>query len=265
MVACKEEVVKAPQSTLGFESDVHVYTEADGFVLIPVILNEPQFGFVKAEFEFNYPDTGTHTSDDVVVFNNPVMIYGGDNLGGIKVSIVDDRVKDKNDTIELTLTSITGNAELDPDLNKQKTTIVIVDDDDIPENEMRLHIKWYGTQFNWRPEVNYDLSLSLVTNVVMGEAGIVSSNVYRSSNRINKFEDIIITESDTDQDYYIVISYDQKFPGALSNEVQGTLKLSGFGYRDYEGNLWSFKLPDTGYYSYIGPFKKSGRTFVLQE
>jgi hypothetical protein len=261
---CEEEKAEAPPSMLGFSANTFVFSEADPSFFIPLTLEQEQFGYVSTELLLEYRTPNTQ-SDELWVDPRPVYIYGGATQEDISVVPYNDVNNDGNDTIDVILTNLHGNAFYDQDPEKRKATIILKDDDNVPSNEMNIHINW-----NIRKEVSrnvlndFDVDLYLLTDVVKTENGIEEATFFNSSENTNAYEDVTMLSTNPDKEYYIIAQYIGNAFNDASIEITGSIKLSGFGYHDDMQNRWTFTLPEPGYYAYLGPFKKTGKTFILK-
>src|SRR5687768_6006004 len=134
--ACtKDEVQESPASRFGFESnEPYVFTEADPDFYIPVVLDRPQFGYTAADLAIEHQTSSTEVYSDYYI-DDRIMIYGGDAIDYIGTQIYNDTEADGNDTLNVTLTNLDGNAYLDEE-NLRTVRVVILDDDNVPDTEM---------------------------------------------------------------------------------------------------------------------------------
>lgn len=269
--SCEEKTVEeGTPSLIGFTEDTYVYSESDVFAYIPVELDHSQFSYIKSDLEFSVPDTSTHFGSGQEVYiqsSPPVLIYGGIKSAVVPVWIYNDRKVDGDDHVDIELVPTVGNVKVDPE--RYKTRFTIRDDDAVPANEMRIHVNWLPAVYLTfgRPFISsYEIDLFLLSDVVLDEDGIAEANVFKSSTNRDKYQDIVLLASDPDQEYYIKIVYESYDKTIADPAIIGKIKLNGFGYTDViGGNVWSFEIEEDGYYLYLGPFKKQGATFVLQE
>jgi hypothetical protein len=263
LMACEKEPNEGPPSEIQLESDTFIYYESDPNFYIPFILSKEQFSFTQIEFEVNYLTTGTEEFEDLYIKKDPIVIYGGNLDKHLEVSLYNDVVTDGNDTIEIVLSSVHGNVTLDSDPEKRTAKVILLDDDNFPNDEMHFHLNWSNESGSLKFEADYDLDLYLLTDVIEGEHGIISAKTFSSSEQIGKFEDLVLKESDPDQEYYITVHYRTNSSNVDKKPIQGLLKLSGFGFHDEMQNRWQLDFEETGYYYWIGPFKKEGTNFTL--
>jgi hypothetical protein len=263
LMACEKEPNEGPPSEIQLESNTFIYYESDPNFHIPVGLSETQFSFTQIEFEVNYLTMGTEEYKDLYIKNDPLVIYGGNLDKYLEVLLYNDVEADGNDTIEIILTSAHGNVTLDSDPEKRTAKVILLDDDNFPNDEMHFHLNWSNESGSLKFESDYDLDLYLLTDVIEGEHGIISSETFASSEQTGKFEDLILKESDPDQEYYITVHYRSNSSNIDKTPIQGMLKLSGFGFNDEMQNRWRLDFEETGYYYWIGPFKKEGTNFTL--
>jgi hypothetical protein len=263
--ACKDEVVKAPPSLFGFESnEPYVFTESDPDFYIPVSLDKAQFAYTAADLGIEHLTSGTAEWTDYSV-DKRIMIYGGEAMDYIGMKIYNDMEADGNDTLDVTLTNLDGNAYLDEDMNKRKARVIILDDDNYPSTQLRIHAFWTGeSQISRDFKKDFDLDLYLLKDVVIGEDGIESGDYYLTSDKVGSFEDITLLSGAPDRDYYIMVAYRGNNFNDAPAEVKGSFKLSGFGHDDTKSNVYTFTFDEPGYYYYFGPFRKVGKTFTLQ-
>ncbi|HEX8061046.1 MAG TPA: hypothetical protein VF473_08935 [Cyclobacteriaceae bacterium] len=264
LYSCVEDP-QIPPSNISFSADYIYYSEFDGIFLMPVTLDKPQFSYGKVEFDTSYPNPSTSLKDFFYLNNlYPLTYYGNQKMQVISGKIYDDTLRDGNDTVRFTLKSSTSNINLPSDARKRRGTLVVIDDDNIPSNQMKVQLKWTaeGARID-RSDADFDLTLA--NNVVLApnDGGITSMNVYRSSKNKDTFESFTIDESAPDTDYYFIVEYKSRTP-SVTGDATPLLKLSGFGNADrLQNNLWnfSFKKTEVNYYSWLGPFKKQGRSF----
>lgn len=262
--ACKDEVEKSPPSLFGFESnEPYVFTESDPDFYIPVVLDKEQFSYTAADLGIDYKTGGTTEYGDYYI-DKRIIIYGGEKIDYIGTQIYNDAEIDGNDTIDVTLTNLDGNAILDGNLIKRTARVVILDDDNFSSNELTIRAFWTGEkQISRNFKKDFDLDLYLMTNVVMGEDGIESGNYHQVSESVDSFENLTLLSTAPDRDYYIVVSYIGNNFNDAPAEVKGSFKLFGFGHDDTKSNTFNFTFDEPGYYYYWGPFRKNGRTFTL--
>jgi hypothetical protein len=265
LYSCVEDP-KVPPSNIGFPSDYIYYSEFDEIFLFPVALDKAQFGYATVEFDTSFPDPAT-SNKDFSYFNNfyPLTFYGNQKLLNISGSIYDDTLRDGNDTVQFILKNPSSNVLLSSDPKKRIGTLVVIDDDNIPSDQMKVQLKWdaTGARVN-RTDADFDLSL--VTDVVFepDESGIASMNVYKSSKNKNTFESFTIDETAPDKEYYFIVEY-KDYNQYVTGVATPFLKLSGFGNADrLRNNVWKFefKKSEVNYYLWFGPFRKQGRSFM---
>jgi hypothetical protein len=242
---------KSEPADVGFNGQTFVYHESDPYT------------YLGLSHEYI---TTPKTNDDGVYFywGDSVYVMGGYQYGAIDMGIDDDAIADGNDTLELSLSILNGNVVLDPE--RAKARVIVVDDEGFGANQMNIHANWYGDEGKtWQSEVDYDIDLYLVTNVVETKEGLEDYDVFDYSAKLNSFEDIMLPKTAPDQDYYIIAYYNGNTRDKDDLPLSGRVELSGFGYSDTDHkNYWTFELPEVGYYSYRGPFRKVGGTFVLK-
>jgi hypothetical protein len=261
---CKtDEVENAPQSLFGFESnEPYIFMESDPDFFIPVTLDKSQFSYTAADLQIDHVTSSTDLYSDYYL-DKRVMIYGGDVIDYIGTQIYNDAEADGNDTINVTLTNLDGNAYLNQNVGKRTAQMIILDDDNVPANQMNLHAYWTGaTEISRNFRKDFDLDVYLMTDVVEGPDGIESGNYYKTSQKLNEFEDITLLSTAPDKEYYILVAYISNSFNDAAAKVTGAFKLSGFGYDDANSNLFTFEFDEPGYYYYWGPFKKTGKTFT---
>lgn len=266
LISCTtDEEPKTDPAAVGFNGQTFVYHESDGTVRLPVYQSSVQFPYTYLGLSRDYI-TPPKSSDKGIYFywGDSVYVMGGYQYGAIEMGIRDDDVADGNDTLDLSLSILNGNVALDPE--RTKARLIVVDDEGFSPNSLNIHASWFGDEGKtWQSEVDYDIDLYLVNNVVETEEGLEDYDVYSYSAKLNSFEDIMLPKSAPDQDYYIIAYYNSNTREKENLPVSGRVELSGFGYNDTEKkNYWTFEFPEVGYYSYRGPFRKVGGTFVLK-
>ena len=265
LYSCVEDP-QLPPSNLGFTSDIIYYSEFDEIFLMPVTLDKPQFKYATVEFDTKFPNTSSSMKDFSYINNAfPLTFYGNQKSRNISGYIYDDTVRDGNDTVQFTLKNPTSNLSLPSDQKKRTGMLVVIDDDNIPSDQMKMQLKWdaTGAQVN-RTDADFDVSLATDVVFTPNESGIESMNVYKSSKNKGTFESITIDATAPDTEYYFIIEY-KSFNQYVTGDATPLLKLSGFGNADrLRNNLWSFKFKKTEvtYYLWFGPFKKQGRSFT---
>ncbi len=263
--ACAEDVTDPP-STLTFESPITYYSEFDGSFYIPIHLNSPQFAYASIEFTSTYVNSKTTSSDFAYIADRlPLSVYGGSTLAKINGYIADDTVADGNDTVDFYLKETTKNLLLPSSTEGRTTRLVVIDDDNVPANQMNIRLKWSATGSDV-PAEDADFDLYLLSNVVIND-GIQSSTVVQASTKKGSFESITVDDNLPDGEYYIKVDYRSK-KSNVTGVANPIAKLSGFGNKDWRGNnlfRFSFKANELNYYSWYGPFQKSGRSFVLKK
>jgi hypothetical protein len=261
--ACtKDEVQEGPPSRFGFESnEPYIFTEADPDFYIPVVQDHTQFGYTAADLSIEHKTSSTEVYSDYYI-DKRIMIYGGDVKDYIGTKLYNDGEADGNDTLDVTLVNLDGNAYLDEE-SLQTARVIILDDDNVPDTEMRIHAFWTGEEEISRDfRKDFDLDLYVMTNVEEGPDGIESGDYFMVSEKANSFEDITIPATAPDQEYYILIAYMGNNFNDAAAAVKGYFKLSGFGNNDTKSNVWEVEFDEPGYYYYFGPFKKTGKTFA---
>jgi hypothetical protein len=265
LYSCVEDP-KLPPSNVSFPSDITYYSEFDEIFLLPVTLDKTQFGAATVEFETKYPNPSTSLKDFSYISNlYPLTFYGNQKSINIDGYIFDDTVRDGNDTVQFILKSGTSNVTLPSNQQKRIGTLVVIDDDNIPFNQMKVQLKWRaeGARVN-RTDADFDLTLA--TDVVLkpNDGGIESMNIYKESKNRDRFESFTIDDTAPDKEYYFIIDY-HDFNQFVTGDATPWLKLSGFGNADrLRNNLWdfNFKKSELNYYTWFGPFKKQGRSFL---
>lgn len=267
--SCKEEPEIANPSVISFEEEVYVYSESDVFAFIPVQMDRPQFSYVSYNLEATNANATTNPGETLevtygVVF--PKVIYGGNQTTGIHIYMYNDADVDGEDEIEVSLIPKTTNAKADPE--RGKVRIIVEDDDNVPADELHIHANWLPQSYAiaGKPFLSeYDVTLNLLYDVVLDDDGIAESNVFKQSSHTDKYQDIVLSASDPDREYYLQFVYNGLESSIKNTSITGKLKLNGFGHADGNGNVWTFTLEEDGYYVYLGPFKKEGATFTLLE
>jgi hypothetical protein len=260
-----DEEPKSEPAEVGFNGQTFVYHESDQLVRLPVYQSTTQFPYTYLGLSHEYL-TAPKTGSDGVRFpwGDSVYVMGGYQFGALEMVLADDAVKDGNDTLELSLNILNGNVVLDPE--RAKARVIVVDDEGFGPNQMNIHATWYGVEGKtWQSEVDYDIDLYLAINVVETEEGLEDYDVFDYSANLDSFEDIMLPKTAPDQDYYIIAYYNSNTRDKENLPLSGRVELSGFGYSDTDHkNYWTFEFPEVGYYSYRGPFRKVGSTFVLK-
>src|SRR5690242_16726565 len=265
LYSCVEDP-PVPPSNIGFQSDILYYSEFDEIFLMPVTLDKPQFKYATVEFDTKFPNTSS-SMKDFFYLNNllPLTFYGNQKSLNISGKIYDDTLRDGNDTVQFTLKNPTSNISLAADAKKRTGTLVVIDDDNIPSNQMKVQMKWdaVGARIN-RTDADFDLFLATDVVFLPNDGGIQSMNTYKSGKSKDSFESFTIDETAPDTEYYFIIEY-QSYNKYVTGDATPILKLSGFGNADrLRNNLWdfNFKKTEVGYYLWFGPFKKQGRNFT---
>lgn len=264
LYSCVEDP-QLPPSNILFPSNIIYYSEFDGIFLMPVKLDKPQFSFGSVEFDTNFPNPST-SNKDFYYFNNlyPLDFYGNQTLLNISGRIFDDTLRDGNDTVQFVLKSTTANIKLPSNQKDRIGTLVVIDDDNIPSNQMKVQLKWEatGARVN-RTDANFDLTLATDVVLAPNDGGVTSMTVYQSGTSIDKFESFTIDDTAPDKEYYFIITY-EGYNQYVTGDATPYLKLSGFGNADrLQNNFWkfNFKKSELNYYTWFGPFKKQGRSF----
>lgn len=263
--ACtRDEAPDAAPAKIGFAGETFVYHESDGYVRIPVSQSSEQFSYTRLSYFYEFLTTPKSRETGVRFTGDSVYLLGGYTRAVLDLSITDDAVTDGNDTIELRLALTHGNAVLDPE--RSLARLIVIDDDGYGTSQLNIHAKWYGDEGPTKQsEVDYDLDLFLLSNVVISDNGLESYDIADYSAKLGAFEDIFVKSGDPDKEYYVMVYYNSNTRNKDNLPIEGRVELSGFGYNDQDKkNYWTFDLPEVGWYTWKGPFKKQGSTFVLK-
>lgn len=263
--SCREEPEVTP-SLISFEEEVYVFSESDVFAFIPIQLDRPQFSYVGYNLQATAANATTNTNGTEIMVGAvfPKIIYGGNQSGGIHIYLYNDADVDGADEMDVTLVPETKNVKTDPE--RGTVRIIVRDDDDVPADELHIHANWLPKDYAFagRPFLSsYDITLNLLYDVVLDEDGIADSKVFKQSAHTDKYQDIVLSASDPDREYYLQFIYRDVARSIKDPTITGKLKLNGFGHTDGNGNTWTFTIDEEGYYVYLGPFKKEGATFTL--
>lgn len=252
-----------PPSVVTFESDITYVSEFDGTFYVPMKYDKPQFGYSDFNYEYVYVNPPSTNKEDFGSVFKPSTIFGNEIATNLTGVVIDDTLKDGNDTLRFTLKDLSSNLALHPDVKKRSGMLVVVDDDKLPANELLIQLKWIATGARVNRN-DADFQLELVTDVKRVDGEFEDYTVYRNSNNINSFESIRIDDTAPDKEYYVFVTFKNR-SASVTGKVTTYLKFNGFGFSDWKGGnrgTSEFEKNEIDYFAWYGPFKKTGRTFV---
>jgi hypothetical protein len=236
-----------------FETETSTVNESEGVISIPISFTESLDAVSKVDFEFE--GTALLDGDFRLLTPSPITVQAGERSVEIEIELIDDKlIENDDDFLKLTITSSGSAAQLSEESDRLEYTLIIVDNDEPPANDLQVDLFWNLDLNQSIDDVNLDLYL-VYDVVIEGNAITNQGKVYALSNEAGGFESIKILRKDTDQQYYLVINYSKG-----SSDVNYTLNFNGFGYKDemVEGD---FSVEDEGFAVFWGPFYKDGSSF----
>ncbi|MBI3220096.1 MAG: hypothetical protein HYZ44_11330 [Bacteroidetes bacterium] len=244
-------------SVVKFSSAKATYAESVGTINLTVVASPAPAADLVITYTWSATDTTAHLGGD---FNLPatktVTIKAGQTTANLSVTIVDDAQLDGDDLMTFTLQSIAGsNAKLSTTSADQSFALTIADNETSSPSTLQQDLVWRLSSAT--ADVNaVNVDLYLQYGVTYNSTSITDvGETYNLSSNETGFETLILNESDSDMEYFIVISYTSG-----SSDLYYTLNLNGFGYTN-TNVMKKMSADDSGYAVFYGPFTKSGSSF----
>jgi Calx-beta domain len=239
-------------ATVKFSSAIETDAENKGTVTIPVTLSSKLNSDVVINYTWSSSDTTTLLGGDFTLPTTlAVTIKAGETAGNISIQIIDDTQIDRDDIVNLTLTtSSSTSAKISTVASETKFVLTITNNDLSPNDALQADLTWHLSDkaLDINP-VNLDVYLVYNYSVTNGT---INATTLRSSLNTTGFETVSLKSTDTDQKYWYIINYTTG-----TTALNFTLNLNGFGKTNYYGSS-SFKATEKGYAITYGPFTKSG-------
>lgn len=244
-------------SVIKFSTSSATYSESVGTINITVTASSAPTADINVAYAWTSSDTTVYLGGDFTLPSaNTLTIKAGQTSATISVQVVDDAQLDGDDQITFTLQSIAGsNAKLSTTSADQSFGLTITDNETTPQSKLQQDLVWRLSSATANVNsVNLDLYLQY--GVTYNSTSITDvGTTYNVSSSETGFETLFLNETDSDIEYFIVISYTSG-----TSDLYYTLNLNGFGYTN---TLVMKKMTadDSGYAVFYGPFTKSGSSF----
>jgi Calx-beta domain len=258
--SCKGNEPAAP-AAVKFTDPTVTYAEDRGAINIGVSMAAAQSADVTVSYKLAQNPTTYLNGDFSISSTSPITIPAGQTSGNIQVQIIDDTQIDSTDVLTFTLTAATGNAAISKTTAETVFVLNITNNDEVPNNKLQVDLTWDegpGTNIN---NVNLDLFLQdsvVITNNAITDVG----KTYTSSRNTTGFETLFLNATDTQQDYYVAVSYNTG-----SSTVNYNVAFNGFGWvpDSNNDNIYTdtFTPADVQLATFIGAFTFDGSNFVL--
>ena len=249
-------------ATVKFTTATATYAEDKGAINIQVTLSAAQSENVVITYDWVSSDTTTYLGGDFS-FLTPTsfIINKGETTGNLQIQIIDDTQIDPDDNLTFTLTGASGGSvKLGTD-TESKFALTITNNDVAKSGSLQTDLKWHLGSVNDKTNINgVNLDVYLQYNVSYTSSSITNAgDTQTSSKNTAGYETLFLNSTDTDQEYFIVVSYTSGTVG-----VSYQLTLNGFGYTNTSGTQ-TLTSSESGYSVFWGPFTKSGSTFGRQQ
>jgi len=249
-------------ATVKFTTTTATYAEDKGAINIQATLSAAQSENVVITYDWASTDTTTYLGGDFNLLTpTSFIINKGETTGNLQIQIIDDTQIDPVDNLTFTLTGVSGGSvKLGTD-TESKFTLTISNNDITQSGKLQTDLTWHLGSVNDKTNINnVNLDVYLQYNVSYTSNSITSAgDTQTSSMNTSGYETIFLNSTDTDQEYFIAVSYTS---GSVSVPYQ--LTLNGFGYSNISGT-GTLTSSESGYSIFWGPFNKSGSSFGRQQ
>jgi hypothetical protein len=260
VASCSDDTTTV--SVVKFATTSASYSEAAGTINITVAVSPAPAADLQVAYAWTSTDTTVHLGGDFTLPSaNTLTIQAGKTSATLAVQLVDDMQLDGSDVITFTLQSVIGsNAKLSATTADHSFALTISDNETTSQTKLQQDLVWRLSSAT--ADVNtVNLDLYLQYGVTYNSTSITDvGETYTASSNETGFETLVLNESDSDLEYFIVVSYTSG-----SSDLYYTLNLNGFGYENTHV-MKKMSADDSGYAIFYGPFTKSGSSFgrVLQ-
>ncbi|NOS92845.1 MAG: hypothetical protein HOP30_13050, partial [Cyclobacteriaceae bacterium] len=196
-------------SVIKFSSSSATYSESVRTINITVTASPAPTADINVAYAWTSSDTTVYLGGDFTLPSaNTLTIKAGQTSATISVQVVDDAQLDGDDQITFTLQSIAGsNAKLSTTSADQSFALTITDNETTPQSKLQQDLVWRLSSAT--ANVNsVNLDLYLQSGVTYNSTSITDvGTTYNVSSSETGFETLFLNETDSDIEYFIVISY----------------------------------------------------------
>ncbi|MFT3824867.1 MAG: Calx-beta domain-containing protein [Chitinophagaceae bacterium] len=219
-------------------------SEGVGTAAITFNLSKAPSADVKVEYELS--GTAILNGDYEMATASPITIAAGSTTATIQFTVYDDAVPEADKTIHVKLVS--------SDLSFTDTSATIT----IHDNDVSNAANGLQVNLLWDAGAHVNLDLYVANNVQISNNEITDFDLVSGSQNKYGFESVLLNNSATDGEYYIVAYYESG-----SRAINYTLNWNSPSFTDVESE-GSFTTADVGYAQFWGPVTKSGSSYSKQ-
>ena len=269
LLSCSDD--EQPPAIIAFATPTSVVDESIGTANITLSMDRPAPGDITVTFSLQ----GTATAGADFTSNGTATIAAGTTQAAIAIQIIDDNVFELNltdqtgpdETIELVLTGVTGNAQLGADATALSHTITITENDDEPF--LQIDLSWQDAATGTAGDVDMDLIFWFEQVAGSGQFQFGPNELQTGTTIGTGFETIIISSLNPDFNFGLTFLYFEGSATTLNftvtyTVVGGTL-LNGQTTASFTGTYTQANLNpdafDTGDFKIEQTFSKQGLNY----
>lgn len=241
-ISCSKDKSTTTKQTGTLSATSQTVDESAGTASITVTIPKAQ----STDVTVTYTLTGTAIENgDYMAEDTELTIAAGDTSATLTFQIFDDTVVEDDKTIKVAFSSTAVS------LSDASSTITITDNDTDPSTD------GLNTELTWDAGSLVDLNLYTAYNVTITDDGYIDDGFTLLGGSYNEygFESLLLSNAETDQEYYLAIEY---YDGARAVDYTLNVVTNGNTLLNATYNLTT---ADVGYAYFIGPFTKSGTSF----
>lgn len=269
LLSCSDD--EQPPVVIAFATATSTVGESVGTANITLSLDRPAPGDITINFSLS----GTATSVSDFISNGSASIAAGATQAAIAIQIVDDDLFEidlanqagPDETIEITLTAVTGNAQLAVDATTLMHTLTITENDDEPF--IQIDLTWVDAATGNAGNVDMDLIFWFEQVAGSGEFQFGPNELQTGTTIGTGFETVIISSLNPDFNFGLTFLYFEGSATTLNFTVRytvvgGTL-LNGQTTATFTGTYTQANLNpdafDTGDFQIEQTFAKLGLNY----
>ncbi len=266
LLSCSDD--EQPPAVIAFATATSTVDESVGTANITLSLDRPAPGDITLNFNLG----GTATAGDDFISSGTATIAAGATQAAVAIQIVDDdlfesNIDNQNETIEITLTGVTGNAQLAADVSTLVHTLTITENDDEPF--IQIELSWQDAATGNAGNVDMDLIFWFEPVAGSGEFQFGPNDLQTGTTIGTGFETIIISSLNPDFNFGLTFLYFEGSATTLNFTVRytivgGTL-LNGQTTATFTGTYTQANLNpdafDTGDFQIEQTFAKVGLNY----
>ena len=268
-ISCSDD--EQPPVIIAFATATSTVDESVGTANITLTLDRPAPGDITLSFGL----AGTATTGDDFVSSGSATISAGATQASVAIQIVDDNLFEvdavnqtgPDETIEITLTGVTGNAQLAVDVTTLAHTLTITENDDEPF--LQIDLTWQDAATGNAGNVDMDLIFWFEPVAGSGEFQCGPNELQTGTTIGTGFETIAISSLNPDFTFGLTFLYFEGSATTLNFTVRytvvgGTLP-NGQTTATFTGTYTQANLNpdafDTGDFQIEQTFTKSGLNY----